>query len=57
VAAYAARAGLTDAEFLAERDPVLTAGQVGGAVTDLAAGKAEHGAAYLLTAAGLRPLG
>jgi hypothetical protein len=56
VAAYAARAGLDQAAFLAARGPVLTTEQAGKAVTGLAADPALDAAAYLLTAAGLEPL-
>lgn len=67
VAAYAARSGLDVPDFLAQRGPALTAEQVGEAVAKLAAGPAGGTAgtpaglggapAYLLTAAGPKPLG
>jgi hypothetical protein len=56
VAAYAERSGLPVDEFLARRGPLLTTEQVGGAVTDLAAGRDEGARAYVLSAAGLTPL-
>jgi NADP-dependent 3-hydroxy acid dehydrogenase YdfG len=56
VAAYAAREGLTVADFLATRGPALTPDQTGKAVLDLA-GSTDYGpGAYLLTAAGLKEL-
>jgi NAD(P)-dependent dehydrogenase (short-subunit alcohol dehydrogenase family) len=56
VAAYAARAGMDLAEFLATRGPALTPDQAGKAVLDLASDAAASGGAYLLTAAGLKEL-
>ena len=56
VAAYAERSGQSTDEFLARRGPLLTAEQVGEAVTDLAAGRDEGAGAYVLSAAGLTPL-
>ena len=56
VAAYAERSGQSIDEFLARRGPLLTAEQVGEAVTDLAAGRDEGARAYVLGAAGLTPL-
>ena len=57
VASYAAREGLTVEEFSASRGPALTISQVGQAVTDLVTDPGLDQASYLLTAAGLRPLG
>ena len=56
VAAYAAREGMSVAEFTATRGPVLTPEQVGMSITQLVADPALDQAAYLLTAEGLRPL-
>jgi NAD(P)-dependent dehydrogenase (short-subunit alcohol dehydrogenase family) len=56
VAAYAARQGVDTAAFLAARGPVLEAGRVGRAVTELATDPALDSAAYVLTADGLGPL-
>jgi NADP-dependent 3-hydroxy acid dehydrogenase YdfG len=57
VAAYAAREGLTVEEFSASRGPALSVEQVGHAVVDLVTDPALDQASYLLTAAGLQPLG
>lgn len=54
-AAYAARDG-ADAAGRAGQGPALAPGQVGQAVTDLVTGSGPGHDAYLLTAAGLRPL-
>lgn len=54
VAAYAARDGVSVAEFVAARGPALTPEQVGQALLELATGSGSG--AYLLTAAGLREL-
>jgi NAD(P)-dependent dehydrogenase (short-subunit alcohol dehydrogenase family) len=54
-AAYAARYG-ADGPAAAAAGPVLTPDQVGQAVLDLLAARASSEDAYLLTAAGLRPL-
>ena len=54
VAAYAARAGLDVAEFVASRGPALTPDQTGKAVLDLVTGSGNG--AYLLSAAGLKEL-
>ena len=56
VAAYAAREGQTTEEFTASRGPALSAGQVGQAVIDLVTDRGLDQPAYLLTAAGLKPL-
>ena len=55
VTAYAARQGPGAAA--AGSGPALTPGQVGQAITDLVTGEGYDTDAYLLTAAGLRPLG
>jgi NAD(P)-dependent dehydrogenase (short-subunit alcohol dehydrogenase family) len=55
-AAYAARAGAGAAASAGGPGPVLTAEQVGRAITDLVTGDAYDQDAYLLTAAGLRPV-
>jgi NAD(P)-dependent dehydrogenase (short-subunit alcohol dehydrogenase family) len=55
VTAYAARAGLTVADYLSAAGPALTAGQAGAAVTSLVTDPAYDKGAYLLTAAGLVP--
>jgi short-subunit dehydrogenase len=55
VAAYAARAGMTVADYLSAAGPALTAGQVGAAVTGLVTDPGYDKGAYLLTAAGLTP--
>jgi len=57
VAAYAAREGQTVEEFTASRGPALSAGQVGQAVVDLLTDPRLDQPSYLLTSAGLRPLG
>ena len=56
VAAYAARAGMDVETYLKERDPVLTPEQAGTAITTLIGDPGHDQRAYLLTAAGLRPL-
>lgn len=56
VAAYAAREGMSVADFLATRGPALMPDQAGKAVADLVADPALDQASYLLTAAGLSPL-
>jgi NAD(P)-dependent dehydrogenase (short-subunit alcohol dehydrogenase family) len=56
VEAYAERSGLSVEDFLAARGPLLTTDQVGQAVADLAAGRDEGARAYVLSAAGLKPL-
>lgn len=57
VAAYAAREGQAIEDFTASRGPALSVGQVGQAVIDLVTDPGLDQPSYLLTAAGLRPLG
>lgn len=57
VAAYAARQGVDVAAFVAGSGPVLTPEQVGQSVTDLVVDPGHDQDAYLITAAGLRPVG
>jgi NAD(P)-dependent dehydrogenase (short-subunit alcohol dehydrogenase family) len=57
VAAYATREGSSVAEFIASRGPSLTVGQVGDAVAALVTDPGLDQPSYLLTAAGLSPLG
>jgi NAD(P)-dependent dehydrogenase (short-subunit alcohol dehydrogenase family) len=56
VAAYAARAGMEVEAFLKDRGPALTPEQAGAAITALIGDPGHDQRAYLLTAAGLRPL-
>jgi NAD(P)-dependent dehydrogenase (short-subunit alcohol dehydrogenase family) len=56
VAAYAARAGMDVETYLKDRGPALTPEQAGASVTALIGDQAHDQRAYLLTAAGLRPL-
>jgi NAD(P)-dependent dehydrogenase (short-subunit alcohol dehydrogenase family) len=56
VAAYAARAGMDVEAYLKDRGPALTPGQAGAAITALIGDPGHDQRAYLLTAAGLRPL-
>jgi NAD(P)-dependent dehydrogenase (short-subunit alcohol dehydrogenase family) len=56
VAAYAARAGMDVEAFLKDRGPALTPEQAGAAITVLIGDQGHDQRAYLLTAAGLRPL-
>ena len=56
VAAYAARQGADAAAYTDALGPALTAERVGQAITDLVTGTGYDQDAYLLTAAGLRPL-
>jgi len=56
VAAYAARAGMDVEAFLKDRGPALTPDQAGAAITALIGDPGHDQRAYLLTAAGLRPL-
>jgi NAD(P)-dependent dehydrogenase (short-subunit alcohol dehydrogenase family) len=56
VAAYAARAGMDTEAYLKDRGPALTPGQAGAAITALIGDPGHDQRAYLLTAAGLRPL-
>ena len=55
VSAYAARQGADVAAYTEAQGPPLTPEQVGKSVTDLVTGNTDQDA-YLLTAAGLRPL-
>jgi NAD(P)-dependent dehydrogenase (short-subunit alcohol dehydrogenase family) len=55
VAGYAARQGLTEADYLQSSGPVLTTEQAGKAIAGLAEDPALDQQAYLLTAEGLRP--
>ncbi|WP_433287111.1 SDR family oxidoreductase [Pseudonocardia sp. CA-142604] len=57
VAAYAERQGIDLDSFLTSFGPALTPEQVGTAIVDLAAGRHLHQDAYLLSPAGLAPLG
>jgi NAD(P)-dependent dehydrogenase (short-subunit alcohol dehydrogenase family) len=56
VAAYAARAGMDVEAYLKDRGPALTPEQAGAAITALIGDPGHDQRAYLLTAAGLRPL-
>ena len=56
VAAYAAREGIDVAAYLDRAGPALTAERAGQAIVELAAGDGHDQDAYLLTAAGLRPV-
>jgi NAD(P)-dependent dehydrogenase (short-subunit alcohol dehydrogenase family) len=56
VAAYAARAGMDTEAFLKDRGPALTPEQAGAAITALIGDPGHDQRAYVLTAAGLRPL-
>jgi NAD(P)-dependent dehydrogenase (short-subunit alcohol dehydrogenase family) len=56
VAAYAARAGMDVEAYLKDRGPTLTPEQAGAAITALIGDPGHDQRAYLLTAAGLRPL-
>jgi hypothetical protein len=56
VAAYAARDGVDVATFVEKSGPVLTLGTVGKVIVDLADDPGLDRDAYLLTAAGLRPV-
>jgi NAD(P)-dependent dehydrogenase (short-subunit alcohol dehydrogenase family) len=56
VRAYAARAGQSEEEYLQQLGEPLTPEQAGQGVVDLVTGDAHDQDAYLLTAAGLRPL-
>jgi NADP-dependent 3-hydroxy acid dehydrogenase YdfG len=57
VAAYAERQGVDVDTFVQAAGPALTAEQVGRSVLEIAVGKHRDHDAYLLTAAGLSPLG
>jgi NAD(P)-dependent dehydrogenase (short-subunit alcohol dehydrogenase family) len=56
VAAYAAREGVDIPAFLEGRGPALTPERVGTAIVDIVTGSGDDHDAYLLTAAGLRPV-
>jgi len=56
VAAYAARAGMDVEAYLKDRGPALTPEQAGASITALIGDPGHDQRAYLLTAAGLRPL-
>jgi NAD(P)-dependent dehydrogenase (short-subunit alcohol dehydrogenase family) len=56
VAAYAARQGTDVSSYLQNAGPALTPARVGEAIAELIASPAQGQDAYLLTAAGLRPL-
>jgi NAD(P)-dependent dehydrogenase (short-subunit alcohol dehydrogenase family) len=56
VAAYAAREGMSVADFLATRGPALTPEQAGASIARLVVDPALDQASYLLTADGLKPL-
>jgi len=56
-AAYAERQGVELSKFLEGMGPALSPEQVGKTVVDVAADSALNGAAYLLTAGGLSPVG
>ena len=56
VGAYASRAGMPVADFLATRGPALSTGQAGQAIEDLLTNPGLDQGSYLLTAAGLSPL-
>ena len=56
VAAYAAREGMSVADFTASRGAVLTAEQAGASIARLAAEPELNQLSYLLTADGLKPL-
>jgi NAD(P)-dependent dehydrogenase (short-subunit alcohol dehydrogenase family) len=56
VAAYAEREGLDADTFLKNRGPVLTPEQVGKSILELVITE-QHDQAYLLSSAGLKPLG
>jgi NAD(P)-dependent dehydrogenase (short-subunit alcohol dehydrogenase family) len=56
VNAYAQRAGMDTAAFLAQLGPALTPEQAGKSILGLATDPAYNAAAYLLTSDGLKPL-
>lgn len=56
VAAYAARAGQDEADFIAARGPALMPADAGHAVIDLATNAGRSAGSYLLSAAGLKEL-
>jgi NAD(P)-dependent dehydrogenase (short-subunit alcohol dehydrogenase family) len=55
VAAYAAREGMDQATFLANRGPALTPDQAGKEIAGLVSDSTHGDGAYLLTAAGISP--
>ena len=57
VAAYAQRQGVDVDTFVASLRPALTAEQVGKSVLEIAMGEARDHRAYMLSSAGLSPLG
>jgi NAD(P)-dependent dehydrogenase (short-subunit alcohol dehydrogenase family) len=57
VAAYAERQGVDVNTFTASLRPALTAEQVGKSVLEIATGQARDHRAYMLSSAGLTPLG
>jgi NAD(P)-dependent dehydrogenase (short-subunit alcohol dehydrogenase family) len=57
VAAYAERQGVDVDTFVASLRPVLTAEQVGKSVLEIATGQGRNHRAYMLSSAGLSPLG
>jgi len=56
VAAYAAREGMSIADFTATRGPALTPEQAGASITQIVLDPALDQLAYLLAAGGLKPL-
>jgi NAD(P)-dependent dehydrogenase (short-subunit alcohol dehydrogenase family) len=56
VAAYAAREGMSVADFTATRGPALTPEQAGASIAQIVADPGLDQLAYLLTADGLKPL-
>jgi NAD(P)-dependent dehydrogenase (short-subunit alcohol dehydrogenase family) len=57
VAAYAARQGIDVDTFVQSQPPALTPEQVGKSVLEIATGERREAGAYMLTSAGLSPLG
>jgi NAD(P)-dependent dehydrogenase (short-subunit alcohol dehydrogenase family) len=57
VAAYAGRQGVDVDTFIASLPPALTPEQVGKSVLEIASGEREDRRAYMLSSAGLSPLG
>jgi NAD(P)-dependent dehydrogenase (short-subunit alcohol dehydrogenase family) len=57
VAAYAARQGVDVDTFVQSQPPALTPEQVGKSVVEIATGERREAGAYMLTSAGLSPLG
>jgi NAD(P)-dependent dehydrogenase (short-subunit alcohol dehydrogenase family) len=56
VAGYASRAGLDNAVYISQLEPVLTPGQAGRSVLELAADASLDARAYLLSGTGLTPI-